>query len=87
MDGLEESPSYNDLLLLVRKSQLNGIKYLMLDGNKVEYNDKEFKELQSYYKSKKNQFVMSERLIFQLKNPLIYKTILKAYLRLTHKNK
>lgn len=87
MDGLEESPSYNDLLLLVRKSQLNGIKYLMLDGNKVDYNDEEFKELQSYYKSKKNMFVMSERLIFQLKNPLVYKTILNTYLHLKHKNK
>lgn len=78
----EQTPIHEQFLMLVRKSQLNGIKYVMLDGNKVDYNDPEFKELEKFFSVRRGSLGMSERLIFSLKNAFLYRTAIATYLRI-----
>lgn len=74
-------PCYQDLIFLVNKSKLNGIKYVMLDGNSVDYKDEEFITLSEYFKSRKKCMGLSERLVFILKDSSVYGRILKLYLK------
>ncbi len=71
---------YNKLEFLVRKSQLNGIKYVMLSGNKVDYSDYAFRSLEQYFSVKKKELGASERLIFGLKNAFLYRIIMRKYI-------
>ncbi len=72
---------YDELVYLVNKSKLNGIKYVMLDGNKVNYKDDAFIVLSEYFKSRKHQLGPSEKLIFLLKNAFLYRMVMNCYLR------
>lgn len=73
---------YDKLELLVRKSQLNGIKYVMLTGNKIDYSDDAFCNLERYFKGRKDDLGPSEKMIFKVKNPCLYRSILKTYMAL-----
>lgn len=66
--------------LAVNKCWLNAIKYAMLDGGRINYQDPEFKTVQAYFRDKKNHLGPSEKLIFILKNAFWYRIILRAYL-------
>lgn len=72
---------YDRLELLVRKSQLNGIKYVMLSGNKIDYSDAGFCGLEQYFSDKKSELGPSERLIFLLRNAVLYRSVMKLYMR------
>ena len=74
--------SYEQIELLVNKCWLNAIKYVMLDGGSIDYKDKEFLKVQNYFSDRKNLLGPSEKLIFILKNPLLYRIVLKLYMRL-----
>lgn len=80
VDGYKGTEMYDKVLFHVRKSQLNGIKYTMLDGNKITYTDEEFKALEYYFKDKRNLLGKSERLVFDVKNTFFYRVILKSYI-------
>ena len=77
---------YNQLELLVRKSQLNGIKYVMLSGNRVDYHDIYFRRIEEYFEGKRNLLGLSERLIFVVRNSLVYRTIMNLVISF-HNNK
>lgn len=77
----EDMECYDQLEMLVRKSQLNGIKYVMLSGNKVNYSDDEFRSLKRYFSGKAKGLGPSERLIFILKNAGLYRFVMKRYMR------
>ena len=71
---------YDRIRLLVNKSWLNAMKYVMLDGGSVNYKDPEFKSVRDYFKDRKTQLGPSEKLIFCVRNPRLYRMILKVYL-------
>lgn len=73
--------AYDQIRLLVNKCWLNAMKYVMLDGNTVDYQDKAFIDVQAYFRDKKAQLGPSEKLIFLVKNPRFYRFILKTYMK------
>lgn len=87
LDNCRNLKCYDNLVFLVRKSQLNGIKYIMLDGNKVDYSDEEFIGLESYFADRTDKLGLSEKLIFKVKNDKIYRLIMKTYMRLLKRRK
>lgn len=72
--------SYEEIRLLVNKSWLNAMKYVMLDGNRINYKDAEFKEISNYFKTKKQVLGPSERLLFIVKISCVYRCFLNFYL-------
>lgn len=72
--------SFAQINLLVNKSWLNAMKYTMLDGGSIDYKDSDFKEVYNYFKANKKELGPSERLIFLVKNPVLYRMIIKSYL-------
>ena len=79
---LKQSDNYPQIVLLVNKSWLNAMKYSILDGGSINYNDAEFKTVESFFKDKMDQLGPSEKLLFAVKNPWMYRMILKAYMSL-----
>ena len=79
--------SYEQIKLLVNKSWLNAMKYTMLDGGSIDYKDSEFKEINLFFTAHKKELGRSERLLFLVKNPVLYRLIIKTYLnhRITDK--
>lgn len=75
-----ELECYDRIRLLVNKSWLNAMKYVMLDGGSINYKDAEFRAVRDYFKEKKTQLGPSEKLIFCVRNPRLYRMILKVYL-------
>ena len=71
--------SYPQIKLLVGKCWLNAMKYVMLDGNSIDYNDSEYKAVQAYFDDNKKELGPSEWLIFKLKNASLYRLLIKAY--------
>ena len=82
LSKMKQSEGYGQTELLINKSWLNAMKYSILDGDGINYNDAEFKAIQDYFKDKKTQLGPSEKLIFAVKNPRLYRMILKAYMAL-----
>lgn len=74
--------SYEQIKLLVNKSWLNAMKYTMLDGGSIDYKDVEFEDIKDYFKAQSGQLGPSEKLIFKIKNPALYRMIMKTYIRL-----
>lgn len=81
LDKCVSLDSYDQILLLVNKCWLNAMKYVMLDGNSVDYLDKAFIDVQGYFRDKKAQLGPSEKLIFLVKNPSLYRFILRTYMK------
>lgn len=75
-----ELECYDRIRLLVNKSWLNAMKYVMLDGGSINYKDAEFRAVRDYFKDKKTQLGPSEELIFCIRNPRLYRMVLKVYL-------
>ncbi len=73
--------SYEEIRLLVNKSWLNAMKYVMLDGNHINYKDAEFKEISNYFKTRKQDLGPSEKLLFIVKNSCVYRFFLSLYLK------
>ena len=71
--------SYPRIKLLVGKCWLNAMKYVMLDGNSIDYNDSKYKAVQAYFSDHKKELGPSEWLIFNLKNASLYRLLIKAY--------
>ena len=78
---------YEQIKLLVNKSWLNAMKYTMLDGGSINYKDDEFQEVKTFFDSYKDQMGPSEKLLFKIKNPALYRLLLKTYIRLRGKKK
>jgi glycosyltransferase involved in cell wall biosynthesis len=72
--------SYDRIKLLVGKSWLNAMKYVMLDGGKIDYDDVEYKAVQDYFKDKSQALGPSEKLIVSVRSPFLYRLLLKGYL-------
>ena len=79
--------SFEQIRLLVNKSWLNAMKYVMLDGGKIDYDDSEFKSVRDYFSIREKDLGLSEKLIFKLKNPSLYRIIVKQYIGLLRKKK
>ena len=79
--------SYDQIKLLVNKSWLNAMKYVMLDGGSIDYNDPEFKAVRDYFKDKKQELGPSEELIFRIRDSRLYRFVLKTYVFLLNKTK
>lgn len=77
--------SFEEIRFLVNKCWLNAMKFVMLDGNSIQYDDVEFKEVETYFSDKKGTLGPSERLIFSVRNAFLYRLILKSYLTFTSK--
>ena len=82
LDRMEQTDGYGQAELMVNKSWLNAMKYSILDGGGINYNDAEFKAIRAYFKERKAQLGSSEKLLFAVKNPCLYRKILKAYMAL-----
>ncbi|MBO4571265.1 MAG: glycosyltransferase family 2 protein [Bacteroidales bacterium] len=74
--------SYDEIKLLVGKSWLNAMKYVMLDGGSINYVDHEFKAVRDYFKERKQDLGPSERMIFSVRNSFLYRNILKAIVKI-----
>ena len=85
LDKCSEWDSYEQIKLLVNKSWLNAMKYVMLDGGQIDYKDLKYKEIRDFFDSHKDELGPSEKLIFMVKSPAIYRMILKTYIRLKGK--
>ena len=72
-----------DIRLLVNKSWLNAMKYVMLDGGSIDYKDPAFLAVRDYFKDHNASLGPSEKLIFKVRNPRLYRLILNTYLHLT----
>lgn len=72
--------SYGQIELLVNKSWLNAMKYVMLDGGRIDYADAEFKSVQAYFRDRKNELGPSEKLLFCIRNSYLYRSLLNTYL-------
>ena len=81
LDKCTELKSFEQIKLLINKSWLNAMKYVMLDGGSINYDDFEFKEIMTYFTSHKRELGPSERLILKLRNSLLYKLCIIIYLR------
>ncbi len=81
LDKCSEWDSYEQIKLLVNKSWLNAMKYVMLDGGRIDYDSDQFKEIKSFFDKKKDQLGPSERLIFLVRNAWLYRNIMKEYLK------
>ncbi len=82
LSKLKQSDGYDQVEFLVNKSWLNAMKYVMLDGGSINYKDPEYKAVQTYFKDKIGTLGPSEKMIFKVKNPWLYRRILKAYMSL-----
>lgn len=82
LSQLKQSDIYPQIELLVYKSWLNAMKYSILDGGGINYNDPEYKAIHDYYNSRRDQLGPSEKLLFVVKNPWMYRMILKTYMSL-----
>ena len=87
LDKCSNLSSYEQIQLLVNKSWLNAMKYVMLDGGRIDYKDECFKQVEDYFKRNRKELNPSEKLIFKMKNGACYKCIMKAYLRVVRKRK
>ena len=87
LSKLKQSSCYDQIEFLVNKSWLNAMKYVMLDGGGINYKDSEFKAIHSYFKEKKDHIGLSEKMIFSVKNPLLYRMILKTYIAIRGRRK
>ena len=85
LDKCSDWDSYGQIKLLVNKSWLNAMKYVMLDGGQIDYKDLKFKEIRDFFDLHKDELGPSEKLIFKVKSPAIYRMILKTYIRLKGK--
>ena len=85
LDKCSDWDSYEQIKLLVNKSWLNAMKYVMLDGGRIDYKDLKFKDIRDFFDSHKDELGPSEKLIFKVKSPAIYRMILKTYIRLKGK--
>lgn len=74
--------SYDKIRLLVGKSWLNAMKYVMLDGGSINYGDPEFKAIWDYFKERKEELGPSEKLIFSVRNSFLYRIILKSLVKI-----
>ena len=79
MSKCSNLPFYKDIELVVNKCWLNAMKYVMFDGNRINYGDAEFKAVQTYFKDHKKELGPSERLIFEVKNSILYRKLIKTY--------
>lgn len=77
--------SYGDIKQLVFKSWVNGLKLVLMDGNAIDYNDTAFAEVRDYFTDKADILLLSEKLIFKMKNPRLYRIIMKFYRLLSNK--
>ena len=73
--------SYDNIKLLVNKSWLNAMKYVMLDGGSINYGDPEFKAVRNYFNERKEGLGPSEKLIFSVRNSFLYRSILKTLIK------
>ena len=69
--------SFEDIQLLVNKSWLNAMKYVMLDGGSIRYDDSDFKKVAAFFSDKKEALVPSEKLIFKVRESWLYRLILR----------
>lgn len=74
--------SYEEIRLLVNKSWLNAMKYVLLDSNNINYQDVEFKSVKSYFLLHRKEIGPSERLIFIIRNSYLYRIIIKLSLKM-----
>jgi glycosyltransferase involved in cell wall biosynthesis len=74
--------SYDRIKLLVGKSWLNAMKYVMLDGGSINYGDPEFKAVKAYFKERKEELGPSERMLLSVRNSALYRLLLKSFLSL-----
>lgn len=74
--------SYDNIKMLVNKSWLNAMKYVMLDGGSINYGDPEFKAIWDYFKERKEELGPSEKLIFSVRNSFLYRIILKSLVKI-----
>lgn len=81
LDKCTEWDSYDKLKCLVNKSWLNAMKYVMLNGGRIDYNDSQFKEVKNYFNKRKSVLGPSEKLIFSLHNPHLYRLLIWVYQR------
>jgi len=79
--------SYDQIQLLFNKSWLNAMKYVMLDGGKIDYSDDEYKNVRDYFSVRKKDLGMSEKLIFSLKCAPVYKAIVRTYMGMLSRKK
>jgi len=84
LDKCVEWDSYEQIKLLVNKSWLNAMKYVMLDGGRIDYHDTQFKAIKGYFDSHNKTLSLSERLIFIVRNTALYRLILNTYLNHIH---
>lgn len=77
--------SYGNIKQLVFKSWINGLKLVLMDGNDIDYNDTAFAEVRDYFTDKADILLLSEKLIFKMKNPRLYRLIMKFYRLLSKK--
>lgn len=73
---------YEDIELSVKKSWLNAMKYVMLDGGEINYKDAEFLAVKEYFRERKKELGPSEKMIFTLRNAWLYRKVLKTFMRL-----
>ena len=74
-----EMESYGQIRQLVYESWVNGLKIVLMDGNRIDYNDAGFAQVSSYFSDKMETLLPSEKLIFKLKAPRLYRAIMKLY--------
>lgn len=72
--------SFERIQLTVNKCWLNAMKYVMLDGDRINYQDAEFLAIKDYFSTRKNTLGPSERLIFLVRSAPLYRLVLKSYL-------
>lgn len=77
--------SFGEIELLINKSWLNAMKYTMLNGERINYKDPEFKTIRDYFKDKKTRLGPSERMVFCIRNPFLYRIILRTVLKLKYR--
>ena len=75
---------YDRICLLVNKSWLNAMKYVILDGGCINYKDNEFKSVRSYFNERKDVLGPSEKLLLTVHDSFIFRLIMKVYLFIKH---
>lgn len=82
-----QSDPYDSIRQLVYKSRLNAMKYVILQDGKPDYKDEWYKETRAFFRGRQKDLGPSERLLFLVRNPSLYRKILGTYMKVALRNK
>lgn len=75
----KELTNFDEIIYLVNKSRVNGMKYVILDGNSINFSEPEYLKVKAFFHNRKKCLGPSERILFIIESSFCYRTIMRVY--------